>query len=59
MSEQFYDKGESEKQKTCRRCGTPNLMWVETENGWRLTEDGKTPHICGITKKGESSDGEQ
>lgn len=34
------------KLKTCKHCKKTGLHWLNTGKGWRLTEDGKTPHSC-------------
>ncbi len=32
--------------KTCCICDMPGLTWIETKNGWRLSEDGEKVHVC-------------
>lgn len=32
--------------KTCRYCGAAGLVWIGTDEGWRLSADGKVPHVC-------------
>jgi hypothetical protein len=33
-------------EKTCNRCGTKNLWWKKTEDGWRLFTQAGKQHVC-------------
>ena len=32
--------------KTCRHCGTINLFWKQTDQGWRLYTGAGKRHLC-------------
>jgi hypothetical protein len=48
-----YDYDPEDYLKTCDRCGEPDLVWRNTENGWRLVDELGEIHVCKTDPKND------
>ena len=46
---QYYSLRASSK--ACKHCGETNLVWIETQHGWRLANKSGAFHICSSYKQ--------
>jgi len=42
---------------TCKFCGEPNLVWDQTDFGWKLMNLDGSKHVCPIKEKPEAAIG--